>query len=53
MKQKEGEREQDTGETEREKECVREGGWLREEVESVVKTTVKENGPFGIRIRLR
>jgi hypothetical protein len=31
---------------------VREGGWLREEVASVVKTAVEENGPFGIRIGL-
>jgi hypothetical protein len=34
----------------RKRESVREGGWLREEVASVVKTTVEENGPFGIRI---
>jgi hypothetical protein len=31
---------------------VREGGWLRKEVALVVKTTVQENGPFGIRIGL-
>jgi hypothetical protein len=37
----------------REREGVREGGWLREEVASVVKMTVEENGPFGIRIGLR
>ncbi len=48
MKWKEGGREQDSGETE----SVREGGWLREEVASVVKMTFEENGPFGIRIRL-
>ncbi len=40
MKWKEGEREQDTGETERV--CAREGGWLREEVASVLKMTVKK-----------
>jgi len=34
----------------RKRECVREGGWLREEVASVVKMTFEENGPFGIRI---
>ncbi len=50
MKWKEGWREQGSGETERE--SVREGGWLREEVALVVKTTVEENGPFGIRIGL-
>jgi hypothetical protein len=50
MKQKEGEREQDARETERV--CVREGAWLREEVALVVKMTVEENGPFGIRIGL-
>ncbi len=38
---------------EREGECAREGGWQREEVTSVVKTTVEENRPFGIRIGLR
>ena len=32
--------------------CVREEGWLREEVELVVKMTIEENGPFGIRIGL-
>ncbi len=37
----------------REREGGREGGWLREEVASVVKMTVEENGPFGIRIGLR
>ncbi len=37
----------------REREGVREGGWLREEVASVVKMTIEENGLFGIRIRLR
>ncbi len=36
-----------------EKECLREGGWLKEEVESVVKMTVGENGPFRIRIGLK
>ncbi len=36
-----------------EREGVREGGWLGEEVASVVKTTVEENGPFGIRIGLK
>jgi hypothetical protein len=46
MKRKEGEREQDSRETERE------GGWQQEEVASVVKTTVEENGPFGIIIGL-
>ncbi len=34
----------------RESECVREGGWLLEEVASVVKMTVEENRPFRIRI---
>jgi len=38
---------------ETERECAREGGWLQEEVASVVKITVEENGPFGIRIGLR
>jgi hypothetical protein len=33
------------------RETVREGGWLREEVMSVVKMTVGENGPFGIRAK--
>ena len=37
----------------REGERAREGGWQREEVGSVVKMTVEENGPFGIRIGLR
>ncbi len=50
MKWKEGEREQDAGETERE--CAREGGWQREEVASVLKMTVEENRPFGISIGL-
>jgi hypothetical protein len=36
----------------RKRESVREGGWLREEVMSVVKMTVGENRPFGIRIGL-
>ncbi len=36
MKPKEGEREQDSGETERESVCVRDGVWQREEVASVV-----------------
>ncbi len=36
----------------RERESVREGGWLREEVASVVKMTIEENGPFRIRIGL-
>jgi len=31
----------------------RERGWLREEVASVVKTAVEENGPFRIRIGLK
>jgi hypothetical protein len=38
---------------ERERVCVREGGeWLQEEVASVVKMTIEEKGPFGIRIGL-
>jgi hypothetical protein len=37
---------------ERQRESVREGGWLREEVASVVKMTIEENGPFRIRIGL-
>jgi hypothetical protein len=52
MKQKEGEREQDARETDRERVCVREGAYLREEVTLVVKMTVEENRPFGIRIGL-
>ncbi len=52
MKQKEGGREQDSGETERERESAREGGWQQEKVASVVKMTVEENRPFGIRIGL-
>jgi hypothetical protein len=40
-------------ERERERECVRKGGWLWGEVASVVKMTVEENGPFGIRIGLK
>jgi len=31
----------------RERDGVREGGWLREEVASVVKMTVEENGQLG------
>ncbi len=31
----------------REREGVREGGWLREEVASVVKTAVEENNHLG------
>ncbi len=53
LKRKEGEREQDSGETERERVCVREGGWQQEEVASVVKMTAEENGTVGIRIGLR
>jgi hypothetical protein len=51
MKRKEGEREQDARETERE--CVWEGGWLQEKVASVVKMTAEENRPFRIRIGLK
>ncbi len=40
-------------ERQRESVCVREGAWLREEVALVVKMTVEENGPFGIRIGLK
>ena len=36
----------------RKRECARDGGWQREEVVSVVKTTIEENGSFGIRIGL-
>jgi hypothetical protein len=36
----------------RESVCVREGGWQQEEIASVIKMTVEENGPFGIRIGL-
>ncbi len=50
MKQKEGEREPDT--TEMERECAREGRWLQKEVASVVKMTIEENGPVRIRIGL-
>ncbi len=53
MKQKEGEREQDSGETERVCVCEREGGQQLEEMASVVKMTVEENGIVGIRIGLR
>ncbi len=42
MKRKEGEREQDSGETKRERECVRNGAWQREEVASVIKRAVGE-----------
>jgi len=38
--------------TERERERERERGWQREEVVSVVKTTVEENRIVGIRIGL-
>ncbi len=51
MKRKEGEREQDSGETKRA--CVREGGWQWEEIALVVKTTIEENGIVRIRIGLR
>jgi hypothetical protein len=34
----------------RKRECVREGGWLQEEVASVIKTAVEENGRFGTSI---
>jgi hypothetical protein len=34
----------------RKRKCVREGGWLREEVALVVKTAIEENGPFGTSI---
>ncbi len=37
----------------REGECARKGGWQQEEVALVVKMTVEENRPFGIRIGLR
>jgi hypothetical protein len=40
-------------ERQRERVCAREGGWLREEVASVVKMTFEENRPFGIRIGLK
>jgi hypothetical protein len=36
-----------------ERESAREGGWLQEDVASVVKMTVEENRPFGIRIGLK
>jgi len=49
MKRKEGEREQDRGETERGCMCVQ----RQEEVASVVKMTVEENRIVGIRIGLR
>ncbi len=41
IKRKEGEREQDSGETER-RVCVRDRAWQREEVASVVKQTIRE-----------
>jgi hypothetical protein len=53
MKWKEGEIEQDNGETERERDCVRDGVWQREEVALVVKMAVEENGIVEIRIGLR
>ncbi len=53
MKRKEGEREQDSRETERDSVCVREGGWQQVEVAPFVKMTVEENGIVGIRIGLR
>jgi hypothetical protein len=37
----------------RERECARKGRWLRGNVASVVKMTIEENGPFGIRIGLK
>ncbi len=40
-------------ERQRESVCAREGGWLREEVASVVKMTVEENGPFRLRTGLK
>jgi hypothetical protein len=49
MKQKEGGREQYSGETKRERVQER---WQREKVASVVKMTIEENRPFGIRIGL-
>ncbi len=49
MEQKEGEREQDTRETERERECVQEGEWSQEEVASVVKMTVGEMDHSGLK----
>ncbi len=49
MKRKESK----TARRDRERESVREGRWLQKEVASVVKMTVEENGPVGIRIGLR
>jgi hypothetical protein len=51
VERKEGERELDNGETERE--CSRDGVQQREAVASVVKMAVGENGIVGIRIGLR
>ncbi len=45
MKQKEGAREQDTGEIERV--CAREGGQLQNEVASVVKMAIEEVHHLG------
>ncbi len=42
MKWKEGAREQDAGETQRERECAKEGRQLQTEVASVVKMAVEE-----------
>ncbi len=42
MKQKEGGREDESGETERECVCERDGAWQREEVASVIKLAVGE-----------
>jgi hypothetical protein len=52
MKWKEG-KESKMPERQRGRVCAREGGWLREEVASVVKMTVEENGPFRIRTGLK
>jgi hypothetical protein len=40
-------------ERQRESVCVRDRVWQREEVMSVVKTAVEENGIVGIKIELR
>ncbi len=47
MKWKEGAREQDTGETERERESAGEGGQSQNEAASLVKMAVEEADHFG------
>ncbi len=53
MKRRQRERVQDSGETQRETECVRDGAWQREEAASVVKWAVGENVMGEMRIILK